>query len=160
MKYSDIHKAALREMRRKKPNLAKAFKLFQLALDEGDGMSAYALGTWYLHGRYVKKDYAKAVGLLECAAEKNIPDALYDLAICYEKGTGTKKNKKKAYESYLRSALWGSKRSVYEVGRCLYHGIGVVRNKRVSDIWLDRADALGCSRIPPPVRKKTTSKSR
>jgi TPR repeat protein len=142
MNESKLYKQALKEMSKTTPNTAKAFKLLQSALDNEDENAAYALGTWYLHGRHVKKNHTKAVELLELAAKKNVSAALFDLAVCYEKGTAIKKNKKKAYELYLKSAVWGDRQGFYEVGRCLFYGIGVKQDKNLATIWLDRAKAF------------------
>ena len=143
MKESKLYDDALREMRKKRPNSARAMKLLELALRRRDARAAYALATWYLHGTHVKKDTRQATALLRQAAEANIPDALYDLAVSYEKGIGVKKSEKKAYELYLRAAVWGEKQSFYEVGRCLFYGIGAARSRRLASVWLDRAKSLG-----------------
>jgi hypothetical protein len=138
---SKKYDVAMREAQTKKPNLNRTFTLLNAALTAGDARAAWALGTWYLHGKHVRRDRTKAVEFLEIAAEGKIPDAIYDLAVCYEKGAGTKKNLR-AFEPYVMGALWGDTDSVEEVGRCLYYGIGTTRNRRLSNIWLERAEAL------------------
>ena len=145
VKNSRTYEAALREMRKKKPDTKRALKLLQQAMSKGDSTAAYALATWHLHGTHVKKDMTKGVVLLRQAAEENVSEALFDLAVCYEKGAGARKNEKKAYELYLRAAIWGDRQSYYEVGRCLYYGVGVMRNKITANFWLDRAKSFGIS---------------
>ncbi len=138
------YEQALAEMRRKKsPDLAKVNKLLCQAMREGEPKAAYALGTWYLHGRYYKEDWKKAVRLLKQAADAKVPEALYDLAICYEKGAGVRKKCERAFELYLTAGLCGDRQAVFEVGRCLWHGIGVTRDKRIARIWYRHAASLG-----------------
>lgn len=138
-----LYDQALLEAKKKKPNDELVFDLLNQSLEEGDAKAAYALGTWYLHGNYVKKDMRKAVRLLKQAAEGNVPDALFDLANCYEKGAGLKKNDRLAFENYLKAALCNDAQSIYEVGRCYFYGIGVEKERRLAQIWLDRAKDLG-----------------
>ncbi|MEW8146860.1 MAG: tetratricopeptide repeat protein [Candidatus Thiodiazotropha endolucinida] len=138
-----MYENALAEISKKRPNVEKVLSLLKRSIDEGDGRACYALGSWYLHGQYVKKNLKKATALLRKAAKENVPDALYDLAVSYETGIGLKKSEKLAFDYYLRAALNGDKQSVYEVGRCYYYGIGVDRNKHIASIWLDHAKNLG-----------------
>jgi TPR repeat protein len=142
-KTNDLYETALVEANKKNPDNNKVLSLLTKSLEEGNPKSAYALGTWYLHGYHVKKNLRKAIQLLRKAARENISEALFDLAVCYEKGAGVKKNEKLALEHYLCAALHGDEQSVYEVGRCYYHGIGVDKNRRVAKVWLDRASELG-----------------
>jgi TPR repeat protein len=142
-KPDNLYDEALIEMKKETPDMAKAFELLLASYDLGGHKAAYAIGTWYLHGRHVKKDPEKAVDYFNVAIKKNIPNACYDLALCYETGTGVKKDLKMAFELYMRAALFGDSQSYYEVGRCYYHGIGVTKNKKLSNIWLDKAEDLG-----------------
>lgn len=137
-------KAALRDLKGKR-GIARALAAVQHGSENGDASAAYALATWYLFGKYVKKDHAKAVTLLKLAAKQNISEALFDLAVSYEEGAGTRKNEKKAYELYLRASIWGDEQAIAEVGRCLFYGIGIRRSRRVARFWLDRAESLGLS---------------
>ena len=117
--------------------LTKAFE------EENDFRAAYAIATWYLHGKFVKKDIKEGIKYLKIAAKNKIPLALYDLAISYEEGLGVKKNKRKAFKCYMKAVLEGEKQSIFEVGRCYYYGIGVKKDKKIADIWLEKAEELG-----------------
>lgn len=143
MKRLSDYESALVEMARKNPDVTKVSGLLSTALGNGDYRAAYALGTWYLHGRYFKRNMKKAFHYLRLAAKYDVPDALYDLAVCYEKGAGTAVNLKKSAQLYLRAALLGEKQSVYEVGRCYYWGIGVAKDRLIARVWLDYAHRLG-----------------
>ena len=106
-------------------------------------MAIYALGTWYLFGKFVEKDLGKAFESFLKASNDNHPEACFDLAKCYEEGIGVNKNLNNAFESYLKAALLGDKQALYEVGRCYYYGIGVKKDARLATLWLDIASYNG-----------------
>jgi uncharacterized protein len=139
---------ALREMSKKTPKLERVFLLLEESSKDGNPSATYALGTWYLYGRFVRKNINKAVKLFRQAAKDKEPNAIYDLAVCYEKGVGLKLNLKLAMENYMRAVLYGDKQSIYEVGRCYYYGIGINKDRRLAWIWLDRAKELGINENP------------
>ena len=136
---------ALKKARRKDAPLAEVAELLEAAHEAGDARATYALATWYLHGRFFRKDRRRAVALLRKAAHHRVPGALYDLAVCYERGEGVTKSSKFAAELYLQAALHGEKQSVYEVGRCYYYGIGVAKDRKIAEVWFERAEKLGIS---------------
>src|SRR5262249_22819232 len=153
---SKFYRQALREALKKRPVIERVTNLLQKALMAGDPQAAYALGTWYLHGKNVKQDARKAVLLLRQPANANVANALYDLAVCYEKGVGTKKNLARAFQYYLRGALHGDEQSYHEVGRCYYYGIGTAKDRPVAWIWLDRARDFGIPSGDETARDRTT----
>jgi TPR repeat protein len=143
MEKRDLMSEFLAEMQKEKPDLKVAFDLLQTAARENNSVALYAIGTWYLFGRYVKKNPSEAVKYFLQAIEGNNSDAYYDLAVCYEKGVGIKKNKKAAFECYLNAALLGDKQSLYAVGRCYFYGIGAPKNMHIGEIWLKHAELNG-----------------
>jgi TPR repeat protein len=147
------YEAALAKAQDGDARLPEVASLLTRAHQSGDVRATYALATWYLHGRFFKKDMRKSVALLRKAANHNIPDALFDLAVCYEKGAGVPVNEPKAVELYLRAALHGEAQSVYEVGRCYYYGIGVQQNRRIARVWQDRAKELGVTDEVPELQR-------
>lgn len=136
---------ALNEARKKAGDLKQGYQLLEKAALKGNGEALYAIGTWYLHGKYLKKNSSIAVQYFLKSSEKNNLSAFYDLAVCFEKGVGVKKNKRKAFEHYLNAALLGDKQSIYEVGRCCYYGIGIVKDLGIAGIWLRNAELHGIS---------------
>jgi len=143
VKGKNLLKKAEIELKKQNPELKAVFSFLMDAANLDNHEAMYAIGTWYLHGKYVKRDSTLAVEYFLKSVKGNNSNAYYDLAICLEKGVGTKKNKRKAFECYLNAALFGDKQSLYEVGRCYYHGIGISKNKEVGAIWLKRAKADG-----------------
>jgi len=136
-------KEALAEMQCRRPDLKKVFDLLTDSAKNNHPEALYALGSWYLHGRHVRKNLSTAIDYLKRSAELHYPAAWYDLAICYEKANGVKRSHKQAFTCYLKAALLGDKQSIYEVGRCYYYGIGVAINKGIGRIWLDNAELHG-----------------
>lgn len=135
---------ALKLCKEDTPDLGLVFDLLTKAYnEENDFRAAYAIATWYLHGKFVEKNIKKGTKYLKIAAKNKVPLALYDLAISYEKGLGIKKNKRKAFKCYLKAVLEGEKKSIFEVGRCYYYGIGVKKDKKIANIWLEKAEELG-----------------
>jgi TPR repeat protein len=140
---SGLLKKALIEMERESPDLEKAFEFLNKSAEENNYEALYAIGTWYLHGRFVKKNFSLAIKYFLKSAEGNNSNAYYDLAICYEKGVIGKKDFKAAFECYLNAALLGDKQSIYEVGRCYYYGIGISKDIKIGNIWLKHAEMHG-----------------
>lgn len=145
IKTSKYYDQALTEAQAAGGDRKKTWRLLNRAYKSGDPRAAYAIGTWYLHGKdeFIAKDLKRAIPLLREAAYAEHADAAYDLAVCYENGIGVKKSARRAVLLYLRGALLGEKQSIYEVGRCYWYGIGVKRDRAIADMWLDRAAKLG-----------------
>lgn len=113
------------------------------AVELGHPMAHYALGTWYLHGVAVRKNYKKAVKLLQKAAQSGITNAKYDLAICYEKGEGIEKSEKKAFKLFLSAAQDGDLDAIVETSRRFYYGIGTRKDYSASIKWDRKAAKKG-----------------
>lgn len=144
-KAEKIYKEALKLATRKRANIKHIHYLLEEAISLGNYNAMYALGTWYLHGKSVEKDYKKGFLLIQSSLAGNIKEAFYDLAVCYEIGKGIRANKGKAFEYYLKAALLGDKQSIYEIGRCYYYGKGIKKDHKIASIWLEVADILGIS---------------
>jgi TPR repeat protein len=138
-----LYEQAKREMKLDNPNIKLVIELLNNAINDGDAKAAYALATWYLHGKNVRKNTKKAVELLQQAARDNTPEACFDLAVFFEKEKSSLENKKIAFHFYLKAAIRNDAQAIYEVGRCYYYGIGTRKDKSIADIWLERAQELG-----------------
>lgn len=139
-KIISFYDRALSEAKKKRPDLEMALKLLERAHAMSDFRATYAIGTWYLHGKHVKRSIPLGTKYLKVASEHDVPSAVFDLAVSLEKGIGVKQNARKAAEHYLRAALLGEKSASYEVGRCYYYGIGFEKDRRVAKIWLREAE--------------------
>lgn len=90
-----ILERALKEAKKKSANLKVVYQLLERSANKGNAEALYAIGTWHLHGKYVRKDASIAVKYFLKSIEKNHSSASYDLAVCYEKGLALKKIKRK-----------------------------------------------------------------
>ena len=88
-------------------NPKRAFKLFQLAANQGLSYSKHYLGKLYISGEAGNKDLKKGFELIEEVALTGDDWAQYDLGTLYQKGLGIHKDLVEAYKWYL-IALWGS----------------------------------------------------
>jgi uncharacterized protein len=138
-----LMRKAFIEMQKEKPDFRFAFELLTKASKKGNSEALYAIGTWYLHGTFVKKAPKLAVDYFLKSIGGNHCNAYYDLAVCYEEGVGIKKDYKRAFECYLNAALLGDKQSLYEIGRCYYYGVGIPKNIPVAEVWLKHAEING-----------------
>lgn len=112
------------------------------ACAENSPDAQYALGTLYLHGKYVDKSKQKAIKLLKEAAAQMHPDALFDLGVALEKGEIIEKDTQEAFRCYLHAMIVGDSTSVYEVARCFYYGIGIKKDKILFEMIMDADDYL------------------
>ena len=121
----------------KRYSASVAVSLLQQAAAVGNAEALYALGTWHLFGKHVKKNYRQAAVFLERAEQLDYSEAAYDLAVCYEKGAGVDRDTNKAFGLYMKAALLGDKQAKYEVGRCFYWGIGTSKDRDAANVWFD-----------------------
>ncbi|MES0863756.1 hypothetical protein ABLN87_15510 [Ruegeria sp. SCPT10] len=103
------------------------------AANLGDAEAIYAIGTFYLHGKYLDKDVSKGVRFIARAAKKNWAAAAFDLGVAYETGDFVEKDLSEAFQNYLRAMMLGDLSGAEEVCRCLYYGIGTAKNQELYD---------------------------
>ena len=122
-----LERASTLAQSRKRDARAEAMRLLLAASRMGSAEATYAIGTWYLYGRHVRKNLAEASRYFALAARKRHPSALFDLAVMHERGQGVRRNLKRAFTLYTRAAELGYFDALKSVVRCIYHGIGTVR---------------------------------
>ena len=144
---SSKYERALKLASGKNPNYTDAYRLLYSSYKSGEPRAAYAIGSWFLYGRHVKKNLKSAIKYFRKAADKNIPEALFELGSLYEKGRGVRKNERIALDYYLKSAIHGDDDAIFEVGRCYFYGIGTKVDRRTGRIWLKIADERGVGRF-------------
>lgn len=121
----------------------KAYALLQAAVDDGDASSKYALGTWYLHGFFVKKNMRTAIKLLREAADENVAFAAFDLAVCYERGEGVKRDFAQAARYYLRAFLFGDIQGAGAVERLLFWKKEALAGRKLSKEFGRLLESMG-----------------
>jgi uncharacterized protein len=119
--------------------MEKALMLLRQAAALGSAEADYAIGTWYLFGRHVRKSLEDAARHIKKAAKAGYPAALFDLAVMHETGRGAPKDKMRAFDLYLRAALRGDGGAIESVARCVYHGIGTKKNRGLGSLLQDYA---------------------
>lgn len=117
-------------------------ELLEAAADEGNPEAVYALGTFYLHGKYYSKDKRRGISLIKKAAGANWRDAVFDFAVALETGDGIEKDEETSFNNYLKAMILGDINSSEEVARCFYYGIGIKKNKDAFERIMDIVDAL------------------
>jgi uncharacterized protein len=143
------YKTALRIAQQEHHNPDEVLKLLTEAANAGNGDAAAAIGSWYVHGKHVKKNARKAVEWFLKAADAGNAEGFYGIAGAYEQGIGgLKKDERKAFEYYVRAALAGETFAFQEVARCYLYGIGVSSDEALGRIWLKQANDLGSSPDP------------
>lgn len=101
-------------------------------MNSGNHEARYAIGTWYLHGFFLKKNIRKGVSLIAEAADNGVADAAFDMGVSYELGAGRKVNEKKALCYFMRAFLLGDPDAAVEIERLLYWGSLDIRNRPLS----------------------------
>lgn len=128
MHANDAYMSAL-ETEKGGGNPQEVVALLEIAADQKYADAQYALGTFYLHGKYVERNFQKALDCLRDASDQMHPGALFDLGVALEKGDIVKANYKEAFKCYMLSMLFGERLAVAEVARCFYYGIGVRKDE-------------------------------
>lgn len=129
------------------PDPKKAAELYTRALNQGignDDQEAAArtnLGTLYLHGDGVPRDYAKALHYYQLAGDKGYDTALYNLGIVYDQGFGVAKDAAKAAEYYRKAADKGNLDAMVNLASLYYNGEGVKQDRaKALDLMKKAAD--------------------
>ena len=115
----------------------RAYELLRAEMDSGNFEAKYAIGTWYLHGFFLKKNVRKGVSLIAEAANNGIADAAFDMGVSYELGIARKADEQKALCYFMRAFLLGDQDAAVEIARLLYWGGPTVRNRALSREFAD-----------------------
>lgn len=140
-----LYQQALSKAQGRRPNWKTVLEMLERASRQGSREAAYALATWYLHGKdgVLRKNVAAGTKLLRMSANRGYPQALYDLGVSYDLGIGVKENAERAFMNYLEAALRGDADATFEVATCFFHGDGIQQNKKLAMIYFKRAMELG-----------------
>lgn len=102
-----------------------------------------AIGTFYLHGMIVRKNFAKALKFLNKAAEIDDVIALHNLGIMYLDAMGVRRDVDKALKYFRRAADIGSPESTYMIGIIYLEGKGVKKDIELALKYLAEAADMG-----------------
>jgi TPR repeat protein len=106
-----------------------AFRLFQLAAEQGHTEAQNELGMCYLTGEGNTKDLCEATRLFEIAANKGTLLAKINLANCLLGGIGISVDKERAFTLFAEAAEQGHLVAQFGLAQCYFYGDGVAQRK-------------------------------
>lgn len=113
------------------------------AADGGDVSAQTRLGTIYMNGKGVTRDYALALRYFGLAARSNDPAAMNGLGDLYEYGWGVPIDYHLAFNYRSAAAKAGLPRALNDLGYMYYNGHGVPRDYQAAFQYYSRAALAG-----------------
>lgn len=120
-----------------------AMMWYRKAAEQGHADAQYALGSGYLEGHGVARDYSEAVKWYRKSAEQGNAAAQFRLGLCYANGYGVEKNFNEAMKWYRIAAEKGSAEAQFSLGLCYAYGYGVEKNFDEALKWYRRSAEQG-----------------
>ena len=115
----------------------KGFYYYKKAAENNYTKCFWAVGSAYLNGRGVKKNYKKAVDWFIKSIDNNgHPAAYWLLGYCYSNGYGVSKDKPRAIELYKKASEFNIKEAQYNLGLLYLYGNGVTQNHEIAKWYL------------------------
>jgi len=124
----------------------EAVDLLKPAADEGDTEAAMFLGTVYLYGTGIERDYEAARRYLEMAAGDGRRDALYNLGSIYDKAIGVARDTREAIKWFGLAADQRDAQAQLNIALLHLHGDGVDKDLKAAEAWLKRSAGNGNKR--------------
>ena len=141
--YDDSLRDVYVELDQEQPDHFWVEKRLLFESEKDNPVAQYALGCWYIEGKYhYKRDLKKGISLLHKSADKRVPESCMLLAKCYEYGNGVIQDFRKAFELYLYAALFGDDEACFEISRCYTVGLGVEIDLNIAEIWKERFEKI------------------
>lgn len=120
-----------------------AIELLQKNAEGGNVKTQCLLGTMYVDGNGVRKDYKKGMEWLLKAAQQNDALAQFTLGLMYNNGTGVERDFNKAIEWYEKAAKNGNCAALYNLGYMYRRGNGVEKDLFKARELIQQAAELG-----------------
>jgi len=118
----------------------EAAELYEQLSERGYTAAAVNLGTMYLLGQDVAKDYDKARRFFEIGADAGNANALYQLGRIYKEGTGVKVDYPRAFEFYSRAVeVADHLGAMVQIGFMYTNGFGVAADQQKAFDFYKRA---------------------
>ena len=115
------------------------------AATEGDPSAMERLGSAYLKGKGLNRNYSKAMAWFQKAAAKGNAKAMVGIASLYGEGLGVARNFGRAMEWLRRAAAKGDAGAEYDIGLPYNRGDGVARDYRRALKWWHMSASKGSS---------------
>jgi hypothetical protein len=120
-----------------------AFGWFEKAANQGDAVAEYSVGSFYIYGWAVAKDYSQALTWFQKAAAQGNVRAEEDLGSIYAGGLGVPKDYAQALAWYQRAADQGFAAAEDNLGLIYEKGLGVPKDSGKALTWFQKAAAQG-----------------
>ena len=127
----------------KEADYEKAFELFSLAAEKGNGDAMFFLGDMYYCGEGVTQDYALAIEWYKKAAENGNAFAMNNLGNMYYFGEGVTQDYKRAFEWFKKAAEKGNTIAMFSLGSMYENGEGVTQDYSRAFEWYKKAAENG-----------------
>lgn len=109
-------------------DLAEAFSHLKRAADEGNPVGEAGLGSMYLEGKHVPRNYNEALHYITKSAQKGWVDGLITLGQMYFNGTGVDKDYASAMIYFILAGLSEHPVALYYLGMMHEEGLGTRRS--------------------------------
>jgi hypothetical protein len=123
--------------------LKEAARVYRLSAEQGDAKAQTKLGTMYIYGRGVPKDYAEALRLYRKSADQGDAGGQYGIGLSYFHGQGVPKDDAEAVRWYQKAADQGYAKAQYNLGYMYYHGYGIQQSNTEAALWYRKAADQG-----------------
>lgn len=107
-----------------------AFKLFQLAVEQGNVKASSFLGHCYQYGKGVTENLRQAIKYYAMGADQEDPEALCSLGLCFKKGIGVEKNAREAVKCFQRAADQNYAKGKVLLALCYKVGEGIEKDEK------------------------------
>ena len=111
--------------------------------ERGDGEAALLLGSMYLYGSGVPRDYAPARKWLGVAAKDGHSDALFNLGAIYDKALGVDRDTQQAIRWFTLAADQRDPDAQLNIALFYINGDGVPKDIPAAEQWLRRSAGNG-----------------
>jgi TPR repeat protein len=138
--------ATLLQADRSKPVAPAAVAACRRLAERGTASAQYSLGSIYLSGRGLPRDYKQAAKWLRKAADHGEADAQSDLGYMYAEGRGVPRDYKEAAKWFRKAADKGNVRAQSNLGVMYAVGHGVPQDDREALKWWRKAADQGNAR--------------
>lgn len=121
----------------------KSFNSLKERAEQGNADAQYSLGSMYLLGLNVPRDYTEAMKWYHKAAEQGNADAQFDLGGMYYKGKGAPHNFSEAMKWYRKAAEQGYAKGQFNLGNIYREGQVVPQDYTEALQWYHKAAEQG-----------------
>jgi uncharacterized protein len=124
-------------------NDSEAYKQFGRAVSLGSTAALNGVGSLYMNGLGVPRDYAEAQRWFEKGAAAGEPTAMYNIGALYRDGKGVPQDYAEARRWFEKAAAAGEPTAMEHIGRLYRDAKGVPQDYAEARRWFEKAAAAG-----------------